>query len=203
MIFHSVTLYWHCTDSWLCFLYAERRASTIFKVWYNCMTRPAIPVTKRTLYQLSHCVCLWLFWKGVYSKRKEFAPKGSKFLPFGVEPFPERECVRKKQTGSNKSCQQVLLLSFLFLFFPWGTRKTISDLLSICEQHIPRTSRSYIYSLIRIVAIRIYLFQCTLWFCLWAAKALSRSQTRRLPLAFAVYISPENIFSRLFNWRVQ
>ena len=27
------------------------------------------------------------FWKGVYSKRKEFAPKGSKFFPFRVEPF--------------------------------------------------------------------------------------------------------------------
>ena len=29
------------------------------------------------------------FWKGVYSKRKEFAPKGSKFFPFRVEPFSE------------------------------------------------------------------------------------------------------------------
>ena len=28
--------------------------------------------------------------KGVYSKRKEFAPKGSKFFPFRVDPFSER-----------------------------------------------------------------------------------------------------------------
>ena len=28
-----------------------------------------------------------LLWKGVYSKRKEFAPKGSKFLPFRVDPL--------------------------------------------------------------------------------------------------------------------
>ena len=27
------------------------------------------------------------FWKGVYSKRKEFAPSGSKFFPFRIDPF--------------------------------------------------------------------------------------------------------------------
>ena len=27
-----------------------------------------------------------VFWKGVYSKRKEFAPKGSKFFPFRIDP---------------------------------------------------------------------------------------------------------------------
>ena len=30
------------------------------------------------------------FWKGVYSKRKEFAPNGSKFFPFRVDPFSGR-----------------------------------------------------------------------------------------------------------------
>ena len=29
------------------------------------------------------------FWKRVYSKRKEFAPKGSKFFSFKVDSFPE------------------------------------------------------------------------------------------------------------------
>ena len=29
------------------------------------------------------------FWKLVYSRRKEFAPKGSKFFPFEVDPFSE------------------------------------------------------------------------------------------------------------------
>ena len=29
------------------------------------------------------------FWKGVFSKSKEFAPKGSKFFPFRVDPFLE------------------------------------------------------------------------------------------------------------------
>ena len=29
------------------------------------------------------------FWKEVYSKRKEFAPTGSKFFPFRVDPFSE------------------------------------------------------------------------------------------------------------------
>ena len=27
------------------------------------------------------------FWKGIYSKRKEFAPRGSKFFPFREDPF--------------------------------------------------------------------------------------------------------------------
>ena len=29
------------------------------------------------------------FWKGVYSLRKEFAPSGSKFFPYRVDPFTE------------------------------------------------------------------------------------------------------------------
>ena len=29
------------------------------------------------------------FWKEVYPKRKEFAPPGSKFFPFRVDPFSE------------------------------------------------------------------------------------------------------------------
>ena len=28
-------------------------------------------------------------WKGVYSERKEFAPRGSKFFPFRVDLFSE------------------------------------------------------------------------------------------------------------------
>ena len=30
------------------------------------------------------------FWKGIYSKRKEFASTGSKFFPFRVDPFSGR-----------------------------------------------------------------------------------------------------------------
>ena len=29
------------------------------------------------------------FWKGIYSKRKEFAPIGSEFCPFRVDTFTE------------------------------------------------------------------------------------------------------------------
>ena len=43
------------------------------------------------------------FWKGVYSKRKEFAPRRSKFFPFRVDPFSEGAWCAGKQTGSNKS----------------------------------------------------------------------------------------------------
>ena len=44
-------------------------------------------------------------WKGVFCKRKEFAPKGSKFFTFRVDPFTEWSwCVEKH---SHKSCYHV------------------------------------------------------------------------------------------------
>ena len=36
--------------------------------------------------------------KGVYSKRKEFAPKGSKVFPFRVDPFSEGTLCERMQT---------------------------------------------------------------------------------------------------------
>ena len=50
------------------------------------------------------------FWKGVYSKRKEFAPLGSKFFPFWVDPFSEGAWCARKQAGSHKNdlpCQKM------------------------------------------------------------------------------------------------
>ena len=37
-----------------------------------------------------------------FSKRKEFAPKGSKFFSFKEDPFSEGIWCVKKQTGSHK-----------------------------------------------------------------------------------------------------
>ena len=42
--------------------------------------------------------------KWVYSKRKEFAPRGSKFFPFCVDPFSEGAWNVEKQTINHKSC---------------------------------------------------------------------------------------------------
>ena len=42
------------------------------------------------------------FWKGVHSKRKEFAPRGSKFFPFRVDFFSKRGWIGGKQAGSHK-----------------------------------------------------------------------------------------------------
>ena len=44
------------------------------------------------------------FWKKIYSKRKEFAPIGSKFFPFRVDLFQKGVWCAVKQTGSHKSC---------------------------------------------------------------------------------------------------
>ena len=51
--------------------------------------------------QLSHFASLL---KGVYSKRKEFAPLGSKFFPFRVDPFSEGIWYADMQTESHKNC---------------------------------------------------------------------------------------------------
>ena len=40
--------------------------------------------------------------KGVYSIRKEFAPKGSKFFPYRVDPFSEGVLCGGKQTKISK-----------------------------------------------------------------------------------------------------
>ena len=44
------------------------------------------------------------FCKGFYTKRKEFAPKGSKFFPVRVDPISEGTWCAGKQRGSHKSC---------------------------------------------------------------------------------------------------
>ena len=50
---------------------------------YAVFTRGTIFVTSCLLY------CMPTPKKGVYSKKKEFAPTGSKFFPFRVDPFSE------------------------------------------------------------------------------------------------------------------
>ena len=45
--------------------------------------------------------------KGTYSKRKEFAPNGSKFFPLRVDPFSEAAWWAEKQTGSHKKVSLV------------------------------------------------------------------------------------------------
>ena len=42
------------------------------------------------------------FWKGTYSKRKEFAPIGSKFFPFRVDPFQIGTDVQERKQELTK-----------------------------------------------------------------------------------------------------
>ena len=42
--------------------------------------------------------------KRVYIERKDFAPIGSKFFPFNVNPLFRRGTCVEKQTGSHNSC---------------------------------------------------------------------------------------------------
>ena len=43
------------------------------------------------------------FWKGVYSKRKEFAPLGSKFFPFRVGTFHKQNYMHESKQEVKKS----------------------------------------------------------------------------------------------------
>ena len=46
-------------------------------------------------------IVLFHFWKGVYSKRKEFAPKGSKFFPFRVDLFLNAFVQKSRKSQKN------------------------------------------------------------------------------------------------------
>ena len=49
------------------------------------------------------------FWKGVFSKRKEFAPAGSKFFPFREDPFSKKK--KKKDFVFSKANRKSQKLS--------------------------------------------------------------------------------------------
>ena len=55
----------------------------------------------------SFTMVLHPFWKGIYYKRKEFAPIGSKFFPFRADPFSEGEVCRKANRKSEKAISLV------------------------------------------------------------------------------------------------
>ena len=46
---------------------------------------------------ISFKIVLCPFWKGVFSKRKEFAPGGSKFFSYRVDTFPKAPGVQESK----------------------------------------------------------------------------------------------------------
>ena len=50
---------------------------------------------------LSNIFCLFI--KRVYSEREEFAPKGSKFFPFGIDSF-QKVFVFRKVNRKSQNC---------------------------------------------------------------------------------------------------
>ena len=63
--------------------------------------------------------CFATFLKEVYFKRKEFAPYGSKFFPFSVDPFSEGTQFAGKQRNHKSclTCQKNGRIFFFFFFF--------------------------------------------------------------------------------------
>ena len=82
----------------------------------------------RELFFFTFCLleCTQIpFWKGVYSKRKEFAPSGSKVFPFTADPLSEGDKTNQKLPPLKVSrfpfiyILKVLSLSWLLLLvFP-------------------------------------------------------------------------------------
>ena len=64
-----------------------------------------------------------LFCKWVHFKRKEFAPIGSKFFPFIVDPFSEGIWYARKKTESHKVVFLVKMSSLPFSEGDWCTEK--------------------------------------------------------------------------------
>ena len=56
--------------------------------------------------------------KGVYSKRKEFAPLGSNFFSFRVGPFSERVWRATEQTGNHKCCPRKIMAEYMYIYIP-------------------------------------------------------------------------------------
>ena len=52
-------------------------------------------------------IALFPFWKSVYSKRKEFAPHGSKFFPSRIDPISEGAWCAGKQTQYKNTPIQI------------------------------------------------------------------------------------------------
>ena len=100
-------------DLWLkkkiIYNFKENGTSQGFEIWNKTKTSEAcswlylsrLDILVRLHKEYNLCVFLFAYLhikpllKGIYTKRKEFAPKGSKFFPSRVDPFsefsPERE----------------------------------------------------------------------------------------------------------------
>ena len=93
-------------------------------------------------------------WKGVYSKRKEFASKGSKFFPFREDPF---------QKGDKTIFTSPEGVSFPFKNLKWQTQQLSSALSSAvsfkshcCKQCGPRSDCCSRSSLIWVHSVCLY-----------------------------------------------
>ena len=81
------------------FLYTHTRVSLKIKVM-KCVFALDILLRETTLNK----IVLPSFLNGIYSKRKEFAPKGSKFFLSRVDLFTEGTCCVGEQIVSHKIC---------------------------------------------------------------------------------------------------
>ena len=76
--------------------------------------------------------------KAVYSKRKEFAPWGSKFFPFIVDPFLEDGWCAVTQTVSYKSCLPCKKIQEIYQMNPVTLMYEIRELQIQIKVHIQK-----------------------------------------------------------------
>ena len=73
----------HCLQKWLFKSQADDKADDNVVIGSLRVKGMDILSGETTFFKLF----LPPFWKGIYSKRKKFAPSGSTFFPFRVDPF--------------------------------------------------------------------------------------------------------------------
>ena len=82
----------------------------IFSHWLDTPGILSPFFTRETIFVTS-CLLSWTgipSQKEVYSKRKEFAPRGSKFFPFRVDPFEDGDRIHFDRTASPESVSILL-----------------------------------------------------------------------------------------------
>ena len=105
---------------------------------------------------LSSCFC-HPSEKRVYSKRKEFAPWGSKFFPFRVDPFLEVTWCPGNETGCHKCCRPFTKWHKIYLLELYSVLLTDSSIEpdGLSEQFVTNTKCS---KNILIYSVQIFIF---------------------------------------------
>ena len=103
--------------------------------WGHCITLQYLSILLRRMYTCSGettiKIVLSLFPKGVYSKRKEFAPKGTKFFHFWADSFSEGTSMCRKANKKSWKLSPLIKMKNKILSISKSFEVACSDIFSI------------------------------------------------------------------------